>query len=189
MTITIEKKTNGSFEEIHNALSFVNLAINKHDVREFCNTIHYRDGIIIGTDGHRLHQVELDLNRTMTIQNSAYRIVKFNKRTIILEPEGCKIPDSAWNFTTPEKGASKIPEILPPANCENTIRHSTNVYRLIASLGVIRIDGRDYGYNYNYLADALSHGALEIYRNKGTTGLLIIKADYNYAAAVMPMCF
>lgn len=191
MNITIQKKTNGSFDAIYDAFKFVSTASNKYDCRPYINCVHYQDTTLLGTNGHRLHTVEIDLNRTAKIDNGAYKIVKLNKREIVLEPQvdttTVKIPDSAWKFIIPEKTATNISEILPPATSEDSLyRYATNVYRLISKLGIIDIDGRDYGYNYNYLADALEHGAIEIYRNKGSRGLLIIKSD-QYSAAIMPM--
>jgi len=178
----IEAKTNGSYLEIFEALTFVRLAISKDDTRGFCTCIHYKGGVLAGTDGHRIHTVDLPaLSRTTDTPEGAYRIAKLNKRLIELEPCDDKLPEGAWTFTAPAKKTTVINEVLP-APTEGHDEFA--VYRLIAKLGVFQYAGRDHGYSYPYLADALYNGASHIYRNE--TGMLVLHAG-DYKAAVMPM--
>ena len=174
MNITLSTKNDS---ELYNSFQYVRLATNKNDHRPMCTCVHYREGILLGTDGHRLHTATI---RLPELENGAYSIIKLNKREIILEREpAISVPDRAWNFTTPEKKAVIVHGTYPISAMD-----SANVYRLIAKLGIIDINNRDHGYNYTYLADALFFGADKISRNPG--GLLIIETA-NHAAAIMIM--
>jgi hypothetical protein len=170
-TIIIEKK--GKYdregEKELKGFGFALKARDPKDSRETLRRVLIDDGLVVCTDGSRLHIFATNLE----IESGCYKVITQKSSQIVLQKDDCAYPDY--------KKVIPVPKWKSTISCHGS-HHSLfhEVYKNYADDVA--------SYNTDYLHDAyMDNSSVSLYKNERSLSPLVMYDNDSRAAIVMPL--
>ncbi len=169
-TIIIEKKSKNDREgekEVK-GFGFALKARNPKDKREALKRVFIDDGLVICTDGGRLHIFATNLE----IESGCYKVISQKASQIVLQKDDCAFPD--------------YKKVIPVPKWQSTIACNGSHHSLFHEVYKNFADDI-LSFNTDYLHDAyMENSSVSLYKENRTWSPLVMYDNDSRAAIIMP---